>query len=244
MSDRPDGRADDALRPVQITRHYLKYAEGSCLMEMGDTRVICSVSVEDRVPPFMKGQGSGWVTAEYGMIPRSCKQRTQREITKPSGRHQEIQRLVGRSLRSVIDLKGLGERTLWLDCDVIQADGGTRTASITGCFVALMDACAFLKKQNLIRKMPVYEMVAAISVGIVGGQPRLDLCYEEDSVAEVDMNIVMTDARKLVEVQGTAEGMPFSRDTLNKMLDLGERGIAQLVTKQKEALADVLGGAS
>jgi ribonuclease PH len=237
---RPDGRGPEDMRPVTITRGYLKYAEGSCLIEVGDTRVVCSASIEDRVPPFLKGTGSGWVSAEYGMIPRSCKTRNQREVTKPSGRHQEIQRLVGRALRSVVDLKGFGERTIWLDCDVIQADGGTRTASITGAYVALVEALDRMRRDGFIRKLPLYDMVAAISVGVVGNQGRLDLCYEEDSIAEVDMNVVMTESRKLVEVQGTAEGMPFSRDTLNRMLDLAEKGIVKLLAVQRESLADIL----
>lgn len=241
MNDsRPDGRGPEDLRPVAITRGFLKYAEGSCLIEVGDTKVVCSASIEDKVPPFLKGTGSGWITAEYGMIPRSCKTRNQREVLKPTGRHMEIQRLIGRALRSVVDLKSIGERTIYIDCDVIQADGGTRTASITGSYVALVEALDLLRKENLVRKLPLYDMVAAISVGIVGAQPRLDLCYEEDSVAEVDMNVVMTDSRKLVEVQGTAEGMPFSRETLNRLLDLADKGITQLLTIQREALADIL----
>jgi len=239
-NSRPDGRGPEEMRPVKITRGFLKYAEGSCLIEVGDTKVVCSASIEDRVPQFLKGTGSGWITAEYGMIPRSCKTRSQREILKPSGRHQEIQRLVGRALRSVVDLKAIGERTIYIDCDVIQADGGTRTASITGSYVALVESLDFLRRENLITRLPLYDMVAAISVGIVGAQPRLDLCYEEDSIAEVDMNVVMTDSRKLVEVQGTAEGMPFSRETLNRLLDLAEKGINQLLSIQREALADIL----
>jgi ribonuclease PH len=235
---REDGRADDQIRPVTITRGFIKYAEGSCLIEVGDTRVICTASVEEKVPPFLKGSGSGWVTAEYGMIPRSCLTRNQREATKGQlgGRTMEIQRLVGRSLRSVVDMKALGERTIWMDCDVIQADGGTRTASMTGAYVALVEAAQWLKKENLIRKDVVLDMLAAISVGIVGGESMLDLRYTEDSSAAVDMNVAMTGAGKFVEIQGTAEGMPFSRQQFNKLLDLAEVGIKQLFDIQRAAL--------
>ncbi|MCC6483841.1 MAG: ribonuclease PH [Armatimonadetes bacterium] len=235
---RIDGRSVDELRPCKITRNYIKYAEGSCLIEMGDTRVICTASVEEKVPLFRKGSGGGWVTAEYGMIPRSCKERNQREAGRgqQGGRTLEIQRLVGRSMRSVVDLDAMGERTIWLDCDVIQADGGTRTASITGAYVALVDAFDYLTKQKLISRKPVSTSLAAVSVGIVSGAELLDLCYEEDSVAQVDMNLVMTGEGKFVEIQGTAEATPFGRDRLNKLLDLGERGIRQLMQIQKAAL--------
>ncbi len=237
---REDGRTNDQIRPVKITRGFIKYAEGSCLIEVGETKVICTASVEEKVPPFLKGSGTGWVTAEYGMIPRSCLTRNQREATKGQlgGRTMEIQRLVGRSLRSVVDLKSLGERTIWMDCDVIQADGGTRTASMTGAFVALVEAAAWLTKEQLIRKPVITDMLAAISVGIVNGETMLDLKYSEDSCAAVDMNVAMTSAGKYVEVQGTAEGMPFSRERMNKMLDIAEAGIRQLFTIQR----DVLGG--
>jgi ribonuclease PH len=236
MSQRPDGRAPDQLRPVKITRQFIQHAEGSCLIEVGETKVICTASIEEKVPQFLRGTGRGWVSAEYGMIPRSCKQRIQRETTKPSGRSQEIQRLVGRSLRSIVDMKGFGDRTVWLDCDVIQADGGTRTASITGAFVALVDAFDYLKKKQTINRIPIFDQVAATSVGVVGTEERLDLMYEEDSIAEVDMNIVMTDKKKIVEVQGTAEGAPFSRETLNKLMALGEKGIMELMQIQKDVL--------
>jgi len=236
-----DGRTPDQIRPVRITRGYLKYAEGSCLIEVGETRVICAASIEDKVPPFLKGTGTGWATAEYGMIPRSCRTRNVRDTTRgqAGGRTMEIQRLVGRSLRSVVDLKAIGERTIWLDCDVIQADGGTRTASVTGAFVALVEAMDYLVKQNQIKRIPVSDMLAAISVGIVNGVEMLDLCYDEDSVAAVDMNVVMTGSGKLVEIQGTAEGTPFGREKLMKLLDLSERGIATLLSKQKEVLSDI-----
>jgi ribonuclease PH len=219
-----------------MTRNYIKSAEGSVLIEMGDTRVICTATVESSVPPFLRGKGTGWVTAEYAMLPRSSGQRIQRERSKVGGRTHEIQRLIGRSLRSVVDMKELGERSVLIDCDVIQADGGTRTASITGAYVALVDALRHLKKQGTIKIVPVLDYLAAISVGIVGGKPMLDLCYTEDSSAEVDMNLVMTGSGKIVEVQGTAEGEPFSRSDLNKLLALGEKGIKALVKKQKEAL--------
>lgn len=235
---RIDGRSVDQIRPCRITRNYIKYAEGSCLIEMGDTRVICTASVEEKVPAFRKGSGGGWVTAEYGMIPRSCKERNQREASRgqAGGRTLEIQRLVGRSMRSVVNLDAMGERTIWLDCDVIQADGGTRTASITGAYVALADAFEFLSQQKLLGKRPLSAPLAAISVGIVSGAELLDLCYEEDCVAQVDMNLVMTGDGKFVEVQGTAEAAPFGRDRLNKLLDLGEKGIRQLMQIQQAAL--------
>jgi ribonuclease PH len=208
---------------------------------MGDTRVICTASVEDKVPPFLKGQGTGWVTAEYGMLPRANRARTPRDVGKnPSGRTMEIQRLVGRSLRSVVDTHVLGERTIWLDCDVIQADGGTRTASVTGAYVALVAALGRLRASGQLKRLPVYDLLAAISVGIIGGKPYLDLCYEEDSSAAVDMNVVMTGDGRLVEVQGTAEGDPFTRDQLSGMLDVAAVGIQKLFAIQKEVLADIL----
>ena len=233
---RADKRKLDELRKIKITRNYIKAAEGSVLIEMGDTRVICTATVESSVPPFLRGKGTGWVTAEYAMLPRSSGQRIQRERSKVGGRTHEIQRLIGRSLRSVVDMKELGERSVLIDCDVIQADGGTRTASITGAYIALVDALRQINKEGLIKTMPVNDYLAAISVGIVGGKPMLDLCYVEDSSAEVDMNLVMTGSGKIVEVQGTAEGEPFSRSELNKLLALGEKGIKALVKKQKEML--------
>jgi ribonuclease PH len=234
---RTDGRKADELRKLKITRNYIKNAEGSVLIEMGDTRVICTATVENSVPPFLRGKGTGWVTAEYAMLPRSSGQRIQRERSKVGGRTHEIQRLIGRSLRSVVDMKALGERSVLIDCDVIQADGGTRTASITGAYVALVDALLHMKKQGLIENVPVNDYLAAISVGIVDGKPVLDLCYVEDSTAEVDMNLVMTGKGRIVEVQGTAEGEPFSRAELNALLALGEKGIRALVKKQKEILS-------
>jgi len=234
---REDGRKADELRRVKIARNYIKTAEGSVLIEMGDTRVICTATAENSVPPFLRGKGTGWVTAEYAMLPRSSGQRIQRERSKVGGRTHEIQRLIGRSLRSVVDMKALGERSVLIDCDVIQADGGTRTASITGAYIALVDALRHFKNQGLIGTVPVNDYLAAISVGIVAGKPVLDLCYTEDSSAEVDMNLVMTGRGKIVEVQGTAEGEPFSRDELDRLLALGEKGIRALVKKQKEILA-------
>lgn len=235
---REDGRANDEIRPVSITRGYLKYAEGSCLIEVGDTRVICAASVEEKVPPFLKGSGSGWVTAEYGMIPRSCRTRNFREVSRGQlgGRTMEIQRLIGRAMRSVFDMKLIGERTIWLDCDVIQADGGTRTASITGAFVALSDCGEWLKREGLVKKNPVLDCLAAISVGIVSGEEMLDLPYAEDSTAAVDMNVAMTGSGKFVEIQSTAEGMPFSRERFNKLLDLAQKGIRELFEIQRKAL--------
>lgn len=232
---RVDGRAANELRKIVIKRNYLKYALGSCLIEMGDTKVICSASHEERVPPFLKDTGKGWVTAEYGMLPASCPERIQRESVKGklSGRTHEIQRLIGRSLRAVCDLTQLGERAIWIDCDVIQGDGGTRTASITGSFIALADACCKLEKEGKI-KNPLRNYIAAVSVGVVGGQPVLDLCYQEDSKAEVDMNIVMTGSGKFVEVQGTAEHKPFSKHDMDQLLVLGKKGIADLIRHQKQ----------
>lgn len=239
---RLDGRASDELRPIKITRNFIKYAEGSCLIEMGDTKVICTASIEDKVPPFLKGSGQGWVTAEYGMLPRSCETRTQRDIARgqTSGRSQEIQRLVGRAVRSVADLNAFGERTIVLDCDVIQADGGTRTASITGAFVAFVDACAAMKKDNIVKKMPFSDIIVAVSVGVVMNEELLDLNYKEDSNAAVDMNVVMTAGGRIVEVQATAEGAPFTMNRFNSLMALAQKGIAKLVTVVKSELADVL----
>ncbi len=233
---RVDGRKADELRRLKITKNYIRAAEGSVLIEMGDTKVICTATVDNSVPPFLRGKGTGWVTAEYAMLPRSSSQRIQRERSKVGGRTHEIQRLIGRSLRSVVDMHALGERTVLIDCDVVQADGGTRTASITGAYVALVEALRHIKKQGLIEAIPIRAFLAAISVGIVGGKPMLDLCYVEDSGAEVDMNLVMTGTGKIVEVQGTAEGEPFSRTELGKLIALGEKGIRSLVKKQRELL--------
>ncbi len=239
MSLRPDGRAPDKLRRVRIIRGYIKHAEGSVLIEVGDTKVICTASVEEgKVPPFLKGSGSGWVTAEYSMLPRSTQTRIIRDVTKGriNGRTQEIQRLIGRSLRAVVDLEKLGERTIWIDCDVIQADGGTRTASITGSFIALWDAVDYLLKTGAISENPIRDYLAAVSVGIYKGVPILDLTFEEDSQAEVDMNVVMTGSGKFVEIQGTAEKKPFGRDSLNELLTLAEKGIKELINFQKRIL--------
>jgi ribonuclease PH len=235
---RHDGRAADQLRDVLITIGYMPYAEGSCLIEMGDTKVICTATIEESVPRWMVGRGSGWVTAEYGMMPRSSPQRIQREANKgrPSGRTQEIQRLIGRSLRAVTDMAVLGERTVWLDCDVLRADGGTRTAAITGAFVALAQASGWMREREMITSWPMVDSVAAISVGIVDGRPCLDLNYVEDSTAGVDMNIVMTGSGKLVEVQGTAEHGVFDRSELDDLLDLAMKGITELTTRQEMAL--------
>jgi ribonuclease PH len=238
---RSDGRPADQLRPVTITPRYNRHAEGSALIEVGETRVLCTASVEDRVPPFLKGSGAGWVTAEYGMLPRATSTRSQREVTKgaPSGRTHEIQRLIGRSLRSVMDMKALGERTIWIDCDVIQADGGTRTAAITGGFVALVDALRHLRKQSAFVELPVTDFVAATSVGRVDGRILLDLAYDEDSTAEVDMNVVKTGRGKFVEVQGTAEDEPFGDDDLAALLAAADKGIKDLIALQRKALGDV-----
>ncbi|MGI6037985.1 MAG: ribonuclease PH [Limnochordia bacterium] len=235
---RIDGRSPDELRPVKITRNYIKYAEGSVLVEIGDTRVICTATVEDKVPPFLRGTGQGWVTAEYGMLPRSTHTRNIREASrgKVGGRTYEIQRLIGRSLRGVVDLHKIGERTIWIDCDVIQADGGTRTAALTGSFVAMVDALTILKAQEKWEQIPVSDFLAAVSVGVVNGTVLLDLCYDEDVKAQVDMNVVMTAAGRFVEIQGTAETQPFGRDELEEMLFLGQQGIRQLVAKQREIL--------
>lgn len=234
---RVDGRKTDELRRIRITRNYIKSAEGSVLFEMGDTKVICTATVENSVPPFLRGKGTGWVTAEYAMLPRSTQQRINRERSKVGGRTHEIQRLIGRSLRAVTDMKKLGERTILIDCDVIQADGGTRTASITGSYIALVDALRHMKKQKMISSLPVKDFLAAVSVGIVSEKPVLDLCYYEDSSAETDMNMVMTGSGEIVEIQGTAEGKPFSKTELNKLLALGEKGIKMLIKKQKAILA-------
>ncbi|HVY06095.1 MAG TPA: ribonuclease PH [Burkholderiales bacterium] len=235
---RPSGRAPDQLRKIGVTRRYTRHAEGSVLIECGDTKVICTASIEDKVPAFLKGKGQGWLTAEYGMLPRSTNTRTDREAArgKQSGRTQEIQRLIGRSLRAVTDLAALGERTVQIDCDVIQADGGTRTASITGAFVALHDALTFLKGRNALAGWPIRDFVAAVSVGMFGGTPVLDLDYAEDSNSDTDMNVVMTGSGAMVEVQGTAEGEPFSRKEMDAMLDLAQLGIGRLVAAQESAL--------
>lgn len=238
---RIDNRNNDQLRDIKITRNYTKYAEGSVLIEIGETKVICTASIEDKVPPFLRHTGTGWINAEYSMLPRSTHQRKVRESSrgKIDGRTQEIQRLIGRAIRSVIDLDKIGERTIWVDCDVIQADGGTRTASITGAFVAVVDALNKLHKSKVIKEMPVRNFVSAISVGIVNNQYLLDLCYEEDSNAHVDMNIIMTDKCEFVEVQGTGEERPFSRKDLNTLLELGEKGNKALIKAQREALGEI-----
>ena len=238
MAKRIDGRTETELRSVKITRNYLKHAEGSVLIEIGDTRVVCSASIEDKVPPHLFNTGQGWVTAEYGMIPRSTQVRIIRESArgKSSGRTHEIQRLIGRSLRAVTDLIGLGPRTIWLDCDVIQADGGTRTASVTGAYIALFDAIQFLIKAGKLNRSPITDFVAATSVGVVNGTKLLDLTYEEDVVAEVDMNIVMTGSGKFIEVQGTAERKPFSKDELDVLLLLAQTGIQKLIEIQKQVM--------
>jgi ribonuclease PH len=237
---RPSGRKPDGLRPIRITRRYTKHAEGSVLVEFGDTKVLCNASIEDRVPGFLRGKGQGWITAEYGMLPRSTNERMGREAArgKQGGRTLEIQRLIGRSLRAAVDLKALGERTITLDCDVIQADGGTRTASISGAFVALHDAISHLQSQGLLQGSPIYGMIASVSVGIYQGVPVLDLDYAEDSNAETDMNVVMNEAGAFIELQGTAEGHAFRRDELDAMLDLAQTGIGQIIEHQRNTLAD------
>lgn len=239
---RIDGRGKDALRPVKITRDYIKHAEGSVLIEMGETRVICTATVEERIPPFLRDSGRGWITAEYGMLPRCASQRIVREATrgKVGGRTYEIQRLIGRSLRAVTDMGALGERTILIDCDVLQADGGTRTASITGAFIACVDALNWMKRGGLIKRIPVDDYLAAISVGILDGEVILDLCYDEDSRAQVDMNIVMTGNGDLVEVQGTAEGSPFTRGEMDDMFSSAEKGVQELIRMQKELLGEIL----
>jgi len=237
---RPSGREADQMRQVTLTRHYTKHAEGSVLVEFGDTKVICTVSVESGVPRFLRGSGQGWVTAEYGMLPRSTGERMQREASrgKQGGRTLEIQRLIGRSLRAAVDLKSLGENTLYIDCDVIQADGGTRTASITGACVALVDALRVMKQRGAIKKMPTVQMISAVSVGIYQGVPVLDLDYLEDSAADTDLNVVVTDKGGFIEVQGTAEAAPFSAEELNAMLALARQGVDELFIKQLAALED------
>jgi ribonuclease PH len=235
---RPSGRAPQQLRTIRLTRNYTKHAEGSVLVEFGDTKVICTASIDENVPRWMKGKGQGWVTAEYGMLPRSTGSRMSREAAqgKQGGRTMEIQRLIGRSLRAVVDMSALGERTITIDCDVIQADGGTRTASITGGYVALADAMRYLRNKKLIKKDPLHGQVASVSVGIYQGTPILDLDYAEDSNAETDMNVVMNDGGAFIEVQGTAEGHAFRREELDAMLALAESGIQELMAKQREAL--------
>ena len=238
---RIDGRRRDQIRPVKVTRNFTKHAEGSVLIEMGDTKVICTASIEEKVPPFLKGKGAGWVTAEYAMLPRATHDRSPRESVKgkQGGRTLEIQRLVGRALRAVIDTGRLGERTIWIDCDVIQADGGTRTASITGSFIALADAVGVLKKKDLIKVNPLTDYLAAISIGKVGGQVMVDLAYEEDSHAEVDLNLVMTGAGQYVEVQGTAEKTPFNKKDMDEFLDLGWGASRELVDLQKSLIGSL-----
>jgi len=240
---RPDGRLDEQLRPTRITPNYLMHAEGSVLVESGKTKVICTASIEDRVPPFRRNSGKGWVTAEYGMLPRATTTRTQREASsgRVGGRTQEIQRLICRSLRAVTRMEELGERTVTLDCDVIQADGGTRTASITGAFVALALAINKMREQDMIRTMPIVDYVAATSVGIVEGMPMLDLAYIEDSKADVDMNVIKTGAGLYIELQGTAEAMPFGREALNRLLDLADTGIRQLIALQRGLVGNIIG---
>jgi len=240
--NRLDSRAPDAIRATRLTPNYLMHAEGSVLIEVGHTRVICAASIEDRVPPFLRGSGKGWVTAEYGMLPRATSTRTTREATsgKVGGRTQEIQRLIGRSLRSVTGLTELGERTVWVDCDVIQADGGTRTASITGGFVALVLALEQLRERGTLPRVPITDYVAATSVGVVSGTPLLDLAYEEDSRADVDMNVVKTSDGRFIELQGTAEAQPFGRDALESLLSLADKGIRDLIEKQREVVGKIL----
>ena len=237
MSQRIDGRRPDQLRPVSIERGFMKHAEGSALIKMGDTHVICTASVENRVPHFLVGKNTGWITAEYAMLPRSTHTRSERETRGTKGRTQEIQRLIGRALRAVIDLKKLGSRTLWIDCDVLQADGGTRTASISGAYVAVVDAIDKLKNEGSITENPLGDSVAAVSVGIIGNTPMLDLCYAEDATAEVDMNIVMTGQGNFVEVQGTAEGTPFTFDQMQHLIALGQKGISEITQLQRDVLA-------
>lgn len=243
---RIDGRDFSRLRPVRITRNYVKYAEGSVLIETGDTKVICNASIDERVPNFKKNTGEGWVTGEYSMLPRATQSRNIRDVIKLrlSGRTQEIQRLIGRSLRSVFDMNMLGERQIIIDCDVIQADGGTRTASITGAFIALVDACNYLKQEGQLPNIPITDFMAATSVGIINGTEMLDLCYEEDSNAETDMNVVMTGKGEFIEIQCTGEQRPFGRKQFNKLLDLADKGISELVEIQKSVLgplADEIG---
>ncbi|MCW5940803.1 MAG: ribonuclease PH [Fimbriimonadaceae bacterium] len=233
---RPDGRQPDQLRPVTMERGFAKFAEGSCLLKIGDTHMLVTATVEDRVPPHKRNSGSGWVTAEYAMLPRSGRQRNQRDLMKPNGRSMEIQRLIGRAMRAIVDMSAMGERTITLDCDALQADGGTRTAAITAAYVATYDAMRWMIKQRMIQKVLMREPVAAISVGVYKGQEILDLDYAEDSVAEVDMNVVLTASGKFVEIQGTAEESPYGIQTLQKMLVLAKKGVDELVALQKETL--------
>jgi ribonuclease PH len=236
---RIDGRANDEIRPITITRNFNKYAEGSVLIEAGDTKVVCTATVDEKVPPFLRGKGQGWITAEYSMLPRATEVRNVRETLRPSGRTMEIQRLIGRALRSVVDLSAMGERTIWLDCDVLQADGGTRTASITGAFLAMADAIKVLKDNKMIDSNPLRTYVAAISTGIVEGEKMLDLRFEEDSRAQVDMNLVMTDEGQIVEIQGTGEAFPFTRQDMEELMDLAFKGISELIQIQKKLLLDI-----
>ncbi len=240
---RIDGRNKDQIRPVKITRNYLKHAEGSVLIEMGDTKVICTATIDEKVPPFIKGTGKGWITSEYGMLPRSTETRKPRESTrgKVDGRTMEIQRLIGRALRSAVNLGKLGEMTVYIDCDVIQADGGTRTASITGSFVALVDALHKLVLQEKLKAIPLNGFIAAVSVGIKDGEAILDLNYAEDSTCQVDMNLVMTDKGEFIEIQGTGEESPFSKTQLQELMELGEKGIMDLIEAQKQALGEIAG---
>ena len=233
MNKRPDGRAPDQLRPVRIQRRYLQHAEGSALIRMGQTQVLCTATVEESVPPFLRGQGQGWVTAEYSMLPRATQERTSR---RAGGRSMEIQRLIGRSLRAVMDLEQLGDRTIILDCDVLQADGGTRSASVTGAFVALYDAVRWLQKRHLCGREVIGDFLAAVSVGQISGRPVLDLCYQEDQEAGVDMNVVMTGSGRFVEIQGTAEEEPFSRRQMDEMLSLARQGVLALIAYQRKLL--------
>lgn len=235
-SMRPDGRQPDQLRPFSFERGFAKFAEGSCLLQMGDTHMLVTATVEDRVPPFMKNSGKGWLTAEYSMLPRSGRQRNNRDPMKPNARSMEIQRLIGRCMRTVVSLEDLGERTITLDCDAIRADGGTRTAAITAAYIATHDAIGWMMKNRMLKRNPLKEAIAAISVGVYKGHPVLDLNYDEDSVAHTDMNVVMTESGRFVEIQGTAEQEPFSAQTLGKLLDLAKRGIDELIVAQKATL--------
>ena len=239
---RQNGRRSDELRKLKITKNYIKYAEGSCLIEIGETKVITTATIENTVPPFLRGKGTGWITAEYGMIPRSCKTRVQREASKGKlgGRTMEIQRLIGRSMRSVADMSKIGERTIWIDCDVIQADGGTRCASITGSFVSVLLALEKMREEGAIGEIPVSDYVAAVSVGMLEGKPILDLDYSEDSTADVDMNIIMTGDGRFVEIQGTAEKEPFKKEDMNRLIALAKKGIDELIVAQKKALKGII----
>lgn len=235
-----DGRLNDKLRNIKITRNFIKYAEGSALIEMGNTKVICTATIDEKVPPFLKDTGEGWVTAEYGMLPRSSSSRIHREsYGRIAGRTQEIQRLIGRALRAVIDLKSFGERSIIIDCDVIQADGGTRTASISGGFIALVDAINYLKRSGTLSRWPIYDFVAAVSMGIIKDDLLLDLSYGEDYKADVDMNLIMTGSGEIVEIQGTAEGKPFTKEQMDRLLVLGEKGIKEIIAVQKEMLGEI-----